>query len=71
MNNTTAKATTRPQPVYPLPRPGADDNDPRFTYGLIFDIADALTRHGYPPPAGTDWPDLMSALFRFIYQENT
>lgn len=53
--------------TYPLPRP-ADDHDPRFTYGLVSDIADVLTAHGYPHPADTDWADLMLALLRFIYQ---
>ncbi len=38
-------------PAYPLPTPAAD---PRFTYGLILDLADVLTAHSYPPPAGTD-----------------
>jgi hypothetical protein len=55
--------------AYPLPRP-ADDHDPRFTYGLVFDIADVLSTHGYPRPDHTDWADLMLALFRFIYQPN-
>jgi len=61
--------TPRPQPAaaYPLPRP---DDDPRFTYGLVSDIADALSTHGFPRPAHTDWADLMPALFRFIYQPN-
>jgi hypothetical protein len=59
--------STMPQPAaaYPLPRP---DDDPRFTYRLVFDIADVLATHGYPAPAHTDWADLMLALFRFIYQ---
>lgn len=64
--------TPRPEPTvatYPLPRP-ADDHDPRFTLGLVFDIADVLTAHGYPRPDHTDWADLMLALFRFIYQPN-
>jgi hypothetical protein len=64
--------TPRPQPTvatYPLPRP-ADDHDPRFTLGLVFDIADVLSKHGYPRPDHTDWADLMLALFRFIYQSN-
>jgi hypothetical protein len=56
--------------AYPLPRPACDD-DPRFTYGLVFDIADVLTAHGYPRPEHTDWADLMLALFRFIYQPPT
>jgi hypothetical protein len=59
---------TMPQPAYPLPAP---DGDPRFTHGLIFDVADVLTRHGFPHPAGTDWADLMLALSHFIYQETT
>jgi hypothetical protein len=58
-------APADPQPVYPLPAPEAD---PRFTYGLIFDVADVLTSHGYPPPDGTDWAHLMLALSRFLYQ---
>ena len=60
-----ADATT-PQPAYPLPVPA---DDPRFSYGLLFDIADVLTRHGFPHPAGADWADLMLALSRFLYQE--
>ena len=66
MTTTTASL---PEPVYPLPEPGGDD--PRFTYGLLFDIADVLGRHGFPRPAGTDWADLMLTLARFLYQENT
>jgi hypothetical protein len=58
--------TTTPQPVYPLPTPAGDD--PRFTYGLIFDIAEVLQRNGFPQPAGTDWAHLMTALGRFLYQ---
>jgi hypothetical protein len=57
--------TTQPAAAYPLPRP---DHDPRFTYGLVFDIAVVLATHGYPRPAHTDYADLMLALFRFIYQ---
>jgi len=62
-------AATAPPPAasYPLPRP---DDDPRFTYGLVFDVADVLSKHGYPRPTDTDWADLMLALFRFIYQPN-
>jgi hypothetical protein len=53
------------QPVYPLPAP---EEDPRFTYGLVGDIADVLTGHGYPPPQATDWADLMTAVSGFLYQ---
>jgi hypothetical protein len=54
--------------AYPLRRPAGDD--PRFTYGLVFDIADVLCKHGYPRPAHTDWADLMLAVFGFLYQPN-
>jgi hypothetical protein len=63
MTDNTATA----QPAYPLPRP---DDDARFTYGLLFDIANALQRNGFPRPAGTDWAHLMATLHRFLYQEN-
>ena len=36
------------QPAYPIPRPPTADSDARFTRGLTFDVADVLTRHGYP-----------------------
>jgi hypothetical protein len=58
--------TTSTAPVYPLPAPA--DNDPRFTYGLLFDIATVLQRNGFPQPVGTDWADLMAVLGRFLYQ---
>ena len=64
----TDTTTSTPQPAYPLPQPGSAD--PRLTYGLLFDIAEALVRNGFPRPAGTDWADLMLALHRFCYQEN-
>ena len=62
----TSTASTSRQPVYPLPAPA--DNDPRFTYGLLFDIAQVLQRNGFPQPAGTDWADLMTALGGFLYR---
>jgi len=57
-----------PQPVYPLPPTGT--TSPQLTYGLLFDIADALVRNGFPRPAGVDWAHLMLSLDRFLYQEN-
>ena len=62
----TTTASTAQQPVYPLPAPAG--NDPRFTYGLLFDIVKVLQCNGFPPPAGTDWAHLMAALGRFLYQ---
>jgi hypothetical protein len=52
--------------AYPLPDPGG--TGPRLTYGLLFDIAEALQRNGFPRPAGADWADLITALGRFLYQ---
>ncbi len=61
---TTTTSTAR-QPVYPLP--ALDGDDPRFTYGLLFDISQVLQCNGFPQPAGTDWADLMTALGRFLH----
>lgn len=58
--------TATPPAAYPLPQPG--DADPRFTYGLLFDIADTLQRNGFPRPTGADWANLMTALGRFLNQ---
>ncbi|MEV0811121.1 hypothetical protein [Micromonospora sp. NPDC050200] len=58
--------TSTSQSAYPLPEPG--HADPRLTYGLLFDIADALQRNGFPRPVGTDWANLMTALGHFLYQ---
>ena len=51
--------------TYPLPRPNADA---RFTFGLLIDIADQFTKHGYPRPVGAhDLVALQQALFGFLY----
>jgi hypothetical protein len=50
--------------VYPVPRP---DDDPRFTFGLTLDVADALARHGFPIGSGADFVALQQALFAFLY----
>jgi hypothetical protein len=62
----TGGTSATPQPVYPLPAP--TDTDPRFTYGLLHEVAQVLQRNGFPRPEGTDWADLMTALGRFLYQ---
>jgi hypothetical protein len=55
-------------PAYPLPRPATND-DPRFSLGLALDVAEVLTRHGYPPlTAGADLVRLQQVLFSLIYQ---
>lgn len=52
--------------AYPLPRP---DNDPRFTFGFIRDVAKVLAEHDYPPIVdGADHVELQQALFGFIYE---
>ena len=54
------------EPQYPLPRP---DNDPRFTFGFIRDVAKVLDEHGYPPVIdGADHVRLQQALFGFLYE---
>jgi len=59
-----------PQPVYPLPAP--TDTDPRFTYGLLHEVAQVLQRNGFPRPEGTDWADLITCLLGgFLYQKET
>ena len=50
---------------YPLP---ATDDDDRFTFGLALDVADVLTRHGYPAVTGADLVEVQQAMFRLIYQ---
>ncbi|WFB08346.1 hypothetical protein LRS74_15750 [Streptomyces sp. LX-29] len=54
-------------PAYPVvPEGGA--NDSRFNNGLVFDVADVLEAHGFPPlRSGRDLVELMQALYRFIY----
>lgn len=57
----------RPEPVYPLPRPV---DDPRFTFGLVLDVARVLKAHGFPPlVAGPDLLRLQQALFTMIYSD--
>jgi hypothetical protein len=50
-------------PIRPLP-----EDDARFTFGLMVDVAEVLVRHGYPPvTAGGDLVDLQQALYHFLY----
>jgi len=60
----------QPPQIYPLGRPESGDDD-RFTFGLILDVADVLTKHGYPDifaaRSATDYLGVQAALFRFIY----
>ena len=55
-----------PTTQYPLPRPA---EDPRFTFGLIREVAQVLTDHGYPKAdSGADHVRLQQALFGFLYE---
>ena len=59
------------QPSYPIPNPG-NGSDARFTVGIALDVAEVLTRHGYPPlRTGTDLVRLQQALFAAIYRPAT
>lgn len=52
---------------YPLPRPVGEEK-PRFTYGLSFDVAAVLVKHGYPELQGQDLERLRLALYNMIYE---
>lgn len=50
--------------AYPLP----GDGDARFTFGLVVDVAEVLSEHGYPTPGcGRDLVALQQALHAFLY----
>jgi hypothetical protein len=53
------------------PQVGADRSaeDPRFTLGLLIDVAEVLVLHGYPQPTGVGLVNLGQALFRYLYDE--
>lgn len=59
----------RPDAAYPIPRPPSGD-DPRFCFGLTYDVVTVLAAHGYPPVTnGVDFHHWQRALFAAIYQE--
>lgn len=51
--------------VYPIPLPG---DDPRFTIGLLVEVARVIEAAGYPKLDPYDYPELSVALYRFIYK---
>jgi hypothetical protein len=64
------QAASPPAPAYPI-RPPTSGADPRFTIGLALDIADVLTRHGYPAlTCGHDLAHWQDALFTTIYHHD-
>jgi hypothetical protein len=59
----------RPPLAYPLEVATAA-SDARFTLGLALEVADVLTRHGYPPLVrGEDLLRLQHYLFKMIYSK--
>lgn len=53
--------------AYPLPHPESG-SDPRFSFGLMYDVGKVLESHGFPPVRnGSDLVDLMTALFGFVF----
>lgn len=61
----TAATSERAYPV----APAQGDEDPRFTHGLLFDVAQVIAAHGYPAiTSGPDLVELHLALFRFLHQ---
>lgn len=57
--------------AYPVKPVGG--TDPRFTFGLVLDVAKVLAAHGYPDltdttvATGADLVDLQQVLYRFVY----
>lgn len=50
-------------------RARATADDPRFTFGLTYDVAEVLKKHGYEPiKTGAEFLRLQQALFRFLYR---
>jgi hypothetical protein len=53
---------------YPVPRPPEGVDDSRFTFGLVAEVRDVLTKHGFPRAcSGGDLLELEMALFGFVY----
>ena len=42
-------------------------SDPRFSHGLVNDVATVLTSYGYPRPAWGDLARLQALLVRFLH----
>jgi hypothetical protein len=60
----------QPSQIYPLGHPESGD-DCRFTVGLVLDVADVLSKHGYPDmvsaESGADYLNVRDFLYQFIY----
>lgn len=47
-----------------------NETDPRFTIGLVLEVAEVLQQHGYPrieAANAADFVELQQALFAFLY----
>lgn len=56
---------------YPV-KPLEEDNDPRFTFGFILEVASVLARQGYPEiTSGADYIRLRQVLWSFLYSTKT
>jgi hypothetical protein len=47
--------------------PWLAERDQRFTLALVLDVAEVLTRHGYPAPTGTTLVDLTAGLHHALH----
>ena len=54
---------------YPVVLPTGED-DPRFTAGLVCDVARRIMEQGYPLLTGRDLVMLQRVLFEFLYCES-
>jgi hypothetical protein len=61
---TTDTTTPGTERNYPLPAP---ESDPRFTFGLLYELAKTIEAHGYPPLTGRDVVELSVALLGVLY----
>ncbi|SNR79939.1 hypothetical protein SAMN06265360_12015 [Haloechinothrix alba] len=55
---------------YPV-QPVSEDSDPRFSIGLISDVAEVFARHGYPKVrASGDVARLYHTVWAFLYRHD-
>ena len=47
--------------------PWTGSRDDRFTLGLVLDVGEVLSRHGYPAPTGATLVELTTGLYRALH----
>ena len=47
--------------------PWVGTRDARFTLALVLDVAEVLSRHGYPAPIGATLVELTAGLYRALH----